>query len=261
MRIFVINLARRPDRMAAMAARLGELGLAYTRIEAVDAKTTAPEELNSHFSDKGPTGVISRGDKACSLSHFRAWEAFLQSDDSHGVILEDDVFVHDAARQLLASADWIPDFVHLLKIERFGPPSQRVLLGPGRRLGEREIAPLLSKHTGTAGYVLTRDIAELLVHMKPREWNQPIDYLLFNPNTSWLLKNTVAWQLTPAFIEQREEIGGKTDIHGWRTDHRPRGLAYVKREAVRGWYEFRLVPKQIFALATGRARLKTVPVG
>jgi hypothetical protein len=35
-------------------------------------------------------------------------------------------------------------------------------------------------------------------------------------------------------------------------------LAYVKREAIRGWYEFRLVPKQILALATGRAKLAAV---
>ena len=44
MRIFVINLARRPDRMAAMAAQLERLGLAYERFDAVDAKTADPIE-------------------------------------------------------------------------------------------------------------------------------------------------------------------------------------------------------------------------
>jgi len=257
MRIFVINLARRPDRMAAMAARLGELGLPFTRIEAVDARTDPGVETDPRFCDTGPTGRISRGDKGCSLSHFRAWETFLATGDSHAVILEDDVFVHEGGRELLRDKDWIPKSVDLLKIERFGPTSQRVLLGPGRRVGGREIAPLLSKHTGAAGYILTRELAQRLVATGPRTWNQPVDYLLFNPNTSWLLKDVTAWQLLPALVEQRPDVSG-TDIHNWRTDHRPRGLAYVRREAIRGWYEFRLAPKQVFELTTGRARLAAV---
>src|SRR5471030_424861 len=39
MRIFLINLARRPDRLAAMTGALARLALDVTRIEALDAAT------------------------------------------------------------------------------------------------------------------------------------------------------------------------------------------------------------------------------
>ena len=42
MRIYLINLERRPDRLAAMTAKAEALGLALTRVEAVDAATAEP---------------------------------------------------------------------------------------------------------------------------------------------------------------------------------------------------------------------------
>ena len=64
MRIYLINLERRPDRLAAMTARAEGLGLALERIEAVDAATAEPDALDRWFEDGGPLGEIPRGDNA-----------------------------------------------------------------------------------------------------------------------------------------------------------------------------------------------------
>ena len=41
---WVINLDRAPDRLARIAAQLQRLGLPFTRLAAVDARTQTPEQ-------------------------------------------------------------------------------------------------------------------------------------------------------------------------------------------------------------------------
>jgi glycosyl transferase family 25 len=260
MHIFLINLARRPDRLAAMRAQLDALGVAFSRVEAVDAAALAPADT-SMFAAKGPLGAVAPGDMACTLSHFAAWRALIASGESHGVVLEDDLFVHPAARELLKDAAWIPRDAGLLKIERFGPPSQRVVIGASVALDNgRSIAPLLSKHCGGAGYIISCEIAQRLLDM-PGKITLPVDHLLFNPNNSPVFAWLKPWQLLPCLVEQRPDIGSATDIHPTRQKSRPKGLAYFRREAVRGYYELRLVPRLIAALAAGRAKLVRASVG
>ena len=108
MRIYLINLARRPDRLAAMTRGQTALGLALERVEAVDAAAAEPDALDRWFEDGGPLGEIPRGDKACLLSHRLAWEKFLASGDRHAVFLEDDVLLSRGAGALLTDDGWIP---------------------------------------------------------------------------------------------------------------------------------------------------------
>jgi len=97
MRIYLINLGRRPDRLAAMTARAEGLGLVLERVEAVDATAVEPDALTRWFEDGGPLGEIPRGDKACLLSHRLAWQKFLASGEAHAAFLEDDVVLSRGA--------------------------------------------------------------------------------------------------------------------------------------------------------------------
>src|SRR5690349_7354308 len=103
MRIYLINLERRPDRLTAMTARAGALSLVLERVEAVDAGTVEPDTLERWFEEDGPLGEIPRGDKACLLSHRLAWQKFLAGPDSHAVFLEDDVVLSRGAAEILAN--------------------------------------------------------------------------------------------------------------------------------------------------------------
>ena len=136
MRIYLINLGRRPDRLAAMQAQAAGLGLPLDRVEAVDAKLVEPALLDRWFAAGGPLGEIPRGDKACLLSHRLAWQEFLASGDDHAVFLEDDVKLSAAAGALLVSDNWIPANIGVVKLEHYGPPGQRVLLSDVRKVGE-----------------------------------------------------------------------------------------------------------------------------
>ncbi|HWX89451.1 MAG TPA: glycosyltransferase family 25 protein, partial [Rhizomicrobium sp.] len=161
MQIYLINLARRPDRLAAMTGQAAKLGLALERVEALDAASA--QGLERWFEDGGPLGEIPRGDKACLLSHRRAWELFIASGDAHAVFLEDDVRLSKSAPALLGSDNWIPKGALVVKLEHYGPPGQRVLLTDMRAVGEDfALGRMLSRHTGAAAYILSRGGVELL---------------------------------------------------------------------------------------------------
>jgi glycosyl transferase family 25 len=259
MRTYLINLARRPDRLAAMLRQAGPLGLQLERVEALDVAQAEPESLNRWFEDGGPLGEIPAGDKACLLSHRRAWELFVAGPDSHAVFLEDDVRLSKSAPALLTGGDWILDAA-VVKLEHYGPPGQRVLLTDMRALftappRQAATAPafqlgrMLSRHTGAAAYILSRPAAELL--LRQTRFDLPVDHLLFNPNNSRLFTRLKPWQLLPAIARQEQFVGEKSDIESTRIGLRGFGLTYAKRELVRFGYDLKLVPQQMAALLGG----------
>jgi len=250
MRTYLINLARRPDRLAAMIRQTVPLGLSLERIEAVDARGEDPTRVNRWFTQSGPLGEIPAGDKACLLSHRQGWEMFLASGDRHAVFLEDDVRLSASAAALLTSDGWIPADAAVVKLEHYGPPGQRVLLDGIRGVGEDfRLGRMLSRHTGAAAYILSRRAAELL--LRQTRFALPVDHLLFNPNNSKLFAALRPLQLLPAIARQEEFVGEKSDIEGTRRGLRAFGWTYLKRELMRFGYDLKLVPRQIAALAGG----------
>lgn len=255
MRIYLINLGRRPDRLAAMTARAEGLGLKLERVEAVDAGAVEPDALDRWFEDRGPLGEIPRGDKACLLSHRLAWQKFLARGDSHAVFLEDDVVLSRGAAEILTNDSWIPAGAPVVKLEHYGPKGQRVLLTNLRAAREGfQTGRMLSRHTGAAAYILSRPAAELLV--AETRFDLPVDHLLFNPNNSALFARLAPLQLLPAIARQEQFVGAqslidKSDIEGTRKPLRALSATYVRRELVRFSYDLKLLPRQIAALLTG----------
>jgi glycosyl transferase family 25 len=255
MRSYLINLDRRPDRLAAMEAQAARLGLTLTRVAASDARVD--DGASAFFAVSGPLGEIPRGDQSCFLSHRHAWTQFLASGEAHAVILEDDVRLSDAAGALLGHDGWIPHGVDVVKLEHYGPAGQRVLLTGIRRVGEDfAMGRMLSRHTGAAAYILSRRAAEIL--LGAARVNLPVDHLIFNPNNSPLFAALIPWQLLPAIARQQNAV---SDIEHTRKGLRNISWRYVRREAVRFGYDLKLVPRQLAALARGAKfmRVDSVP--
>ena len=250
MHLYLINLDRRPDRLAAMTAQAAALGLALDRVEAVDAGAIEPGAVDGWFAAAGPLGVIPKGDKCCLLSHRRAWEAFLATGRAHAVFLEDDVVLSPGAGALLTGDGWIPTGIDVVKLEHYGPPGQRVLLTDMRKVGEDfSMGRMLSRHTGAAAYILSRGAAQAL--LTQTRFDLPVDHLLFNPNNSSLFAALSPWQLVPAIARQQEFVGAPSDIEATRVSLRKLDATYLKRELVRFGYDLRLIPRQLWALAWG----------
>ncbi|HEX4028182.1 MAG TPA: glycosyltransferase family 25 protein [Rhizomicrobium sp.] len=250
MRVYLINLERRKDRLKAMQGQAAGLGLELERVTALDAGTADRDSVNRWFATSGPLGEIPAGDKACLLSHRAAWERFVASGEAHAVFLEDDVRLSRAAGPMLASDAWIPDGAQVVKLEHYGPPGQRVLLADIHAVGDTfRIGRMLSRHTGGAAYILSRQAAAMLL-AEPR-FDLPVDHLLFNPNNSELFARLKPWQLLPAIARQQEFVGEKSDIEKTRAGLRAFGWTYIRRELVRFGYDLKLLPRQIAARLSG----------
>ncbi|HEX4635154.1 MAG TPA: glycosyltransferase family 25 protein [Rhizomicrobium sp.] len=250
MRTYLINLERRPDRLAAMTRQAGLLGLDLERVEAVDALAADPAAIDRWFAHRGPLGEIPKGDKACLLSHHLAWENFLATPDRHAAFLEDDVRLSPSAPRLLRDDGWIPSQAAVVKLEHYGPAGQRVLLRDlCPTLDGFQLGRMLSRHTGAAAYILSREAAALL--LRETRFDLAVDHLLFNPNNSRLFARLSPWQLVPAIARQEDFVGEKSDIEATRVGLRGLSPTYVKREAVRFAYDLKLLPQQIAALLGG----------
>lgn len=85
--IFVISLARAPDRREAISNHLRKLDLKFEIIEAVDGSQLSESECISLLAD-GVTYI--RGVIGCYLSHIRLYERIIQDNIDVALILEDD---------------------------------------------------------------------------------------------------------------------------------------------------------------------------
>lgn len=260
MRTFLVNLDRRPDRLAAMKSQLDRLGLAFERFSAVDAKAVDPAELRKPFAQSGPLGALSPGDMGCTYSHIHIWRLIADGPDAWVTVLEDDIQLSDSAPEFLRDGDWIPKGIGLVKPERYGDENQLIVIGkPRLAVKGRTLAPLLSRHTGTGGYIISRETASLLADMKEK-LTLPVDHLMFNPNNSPVFDRIKPWQLLPAILDQQIAVGGATDIHRTREATRPRGMALARRQLKRNYYDLRLVPSHLFKVLTGRAKVVKIPL-
>ena len=192
MLILVINLARRPDRLAFVRSQLDALGIAFERIDAIDGKAM----------DLGPgTDLMTPVEHACALSHRKAWLRFLASDESHCLILEDDVFVAPQTKQVIEDPRGLPKSVEILRLETRLHPS---LLGRGRRRGPPgfKAHPLLSTHHGSAAYIINRAFAERAVNHSIA-FVEPLDDVLFNLTSSSYLPS-ITYQMRPGLCVQAD---------------------------------------------------------
>lgn len=256
MRIQVINLRRRPDRRDFMDGQAERLGLAFDYLDAVDAKNT---DMTAHRRNaaSGPLGHLSDGDLCCFLSHRKAWQNIHQGSDPFGVILEDDAVLSDDAAAFLRDDSWIPAGQTCIKLERHGNDRHRVVFKRSEfSVQGRKLVRFLSKHVGASAYILSREAAGHLLDAT-QTINLSIDHFLFNPNNSPVFKRLRPSQILPAIAEQGGDVA-VSDIHGMRLTQRTYDLAYWQREAIRGLYEIRHIPKFILLAMRGKVRLEKV---
>ena len=257
MKAYVINLARRPDRMRAIAEQLDAVGIAYERIDAADAQSIPDSEIDKHFKFSYVFGQVAKGDKCCSVSHLRLYETFLKSGDTHALVFEDDARLDLERAAILKDDSWIPPEFGIVKIERYWSASKRMLMGRAREIAPGfSIAPLYAKHMGTACYIISRSAAEAVMALDGH-LPAPIDHLLFNPNISPIFGRLRPHQLLPALVDQPAD-NVESDIYQWRVplrNTRTRG-----QKLLQDYIDARLLPLQIARVLIGQAWPQHIPL-
>lgn len=109
MKVYVINLARRPERMRYMQEQLAKAGVAYERVDAVDGARLSRSECKSlarHFRWWCARGYMPRaGEIGCAMSHRSVWRKMKDAEDRAFCVLEDDVSVSERFAEMLDKAE------------------------------------------------------------------------------------------------------------------------------------------------------------
>lgn len=194
MKVYVINLDRRPDRLAFFREQAAARGFAFERIVAVDGTDPAlaarAAGLAAGFREKtiGPLQL------ACFESHRKAWRALLDSEDDTALVMEDDLVVSDDFATLLAD-DWFPEDADLVRLEAWLKIS-RFDRKPVARVNGRDLLRMHGTLMGAGAYLISRRTARILIDASERI-SVPVDQFMFNEDAP-LFRQLVIYQMIPA---------------------------------------------------------------
>lgn len=262
MRVYLINLNSRPDRLDWSRRQLMHLGIDFERIAAIGKQEARLLAGTARFCPHEDYS-LSDGELGCFLSHLKTWRKFLETGEDLCLILEDDVVTSRSLRHFL-------DHVHEIKFEgdaiRLETYLRKVCLKnrPAYRVGSMALHNLHSAHWGAAAYVLSRRLAAKLVE-SPELPLMPVDHLLFDPSSPFFNPGG-AFQAVPAPCVQGDRLPGqegeniyKSDLNSARDLKRQVFEREVKqrllfwktrREATRIVNQIRTIPKLVIERQT-----------
>lgn len=154
---------------------------------------------------------MSAGAFACFASHRLAWQRFLDSGRSHGVIMEDDLSLSPRFGRLLGG-EWIPADADVVKLETWGSRCH-VARAAAATVDGRQVSRLLSTHIGAGCYILSRSAAARLLAATTR-YRDPVDEFLFNKELGWF-PDSVTYQMRPAPAVQGKRPSAGVLVEGW----------------------------------------------
>ena len=258
-KVWVINLKSRPDRLERISKQLDQMGIIWSRFEAINGENCEKKQLDISVT-YGKIGELSDGTRACSASHYKCWQEFLCSNAEFGIFLEDDVQLSFDFKNLIEDLSWLPKKTNVIKLEKFSAnrPS-KLLLGPviSKTISDtREIRRMYSRHCGTAAYLLSREGAEIAVNWQ-KPYSVPIDHLLFNETVSKLCTVLNSLILIPPVSWQSHSVGQGSNINNDKASITSK-RKYFFRSLKRAYYETRLWPYQLLLLITGAAKIISV---
>ena len=180
MRAFILNLEAAADRWSAVTDRFARTKIEPVRVPAIQGANLSlpiPEFDGRRFHRLHGRATNLR-EIGCYLSHVAAMRAFLETDDAHGLICEDDIVPRANLEAVLASATGHARHWNVLRVTGLGdgvPVRVRALCG------DAHLCISLGRVKGAGAYVVDRTAARAFVdrllpmwlpfdHAVDREW-------------------------------------------------------------------------------------------
>lgn len=202
MQIYVINLDQRKDRLASMQSQFTAQNLTFTRISAINGLG------NENIGFSGDTSELSKPEYACYLSHLKAYKALIDSNESHALIVEDDMVLSRNIADILSKPKFFDQANTIVRLETPFQCIQNmpVLLGRFSRSKTHycKLRRLYSMTECLGAYVISRNLAERVL----RDFSQPamvIDRLLLRDN---MVNQPMILQIDPPQAVQARFLAG-----------------------------------------------------
>ena len=116
MKAYIISLNKPIEKIEY----LEQQGIKPILVEGINGNKLSGEEIKNRVSKSyfylGPKSAIG-----CALSHFKAWKAFLETDEEYAMIFEDDVILEDDfIKKTKNSLKYVPNNYDILYLGCFG---------------------------------------------------------------------------------------------------------------------------------------------
>lgn len=201
--VFVINLDRSPERLAAISERLSRLGLTFERIAAVDGSKILK------------TKVLGPGASACFMSHIEAAKLILERGLDQACILEDDAIFREDFALFVQKESSYPTWADAIKLEAKVRRRLVLCFHVGRLRGSRIAYVPGNCANGSAAYILTRSGAEKVATVVSRIEDKGIDHALFDSSSCIRTVHVLPYPVHQS--EASSTIGYKAKIKKRRT--------------------------------------------
>lgn len=221
--VYLINLARRPDRRKKMVDSFKLLGINATIYDAVDGRLINETYIKKYKLKVLPayadpyhgTRTMTLGEIGCFLSHYFVWIDVIHRNLGKVLVFEDDVRFRVAFRRKIRRVvndlrqyqyDWDLSYIGRKKLYEEGEPA----------VGESEVLVSPQYSYWTIGYAMSMSGAFKLVGQQPLEKLIPVDEyipIMFDrhPRDDWKIhyhsRDLVAVSTDPLLIEPTHYTG------------------------------------------------------
>eukprot|EP00795_Rhopilema_esculentum_P010356 gene10356-19056_t len=200
--IYMINLARRPDRRKRMLMSLQELGLLANEQDAVDGKTLTKEIIDGmgiqpmkDFQDPYLERPITMGEVGCFLSHWNIWKEIVANKLEYVLVLEDDVrFEPDFVRKMREVLQEAKDLLWDEKWDLIYVGRKRMSLTAEERMAGTKNLVWARYSYWTLAYIMRLSGAQKLIAGEPLKQLIPVDEyipIMFNDHNETLTKEII----------------------------------------------------------------------
>ena len=246
MQAFIINLDTAADRWEAIVELFARTRISVVRVPAIaGAALQLPivefHERRFHFLHGRATNVREIG---CYLSHIAAMRAFLETDDTHGLICEDDIVPGAAFDEVIESTLRHSGYWNVLRLSGLGEGTP---LKVRKLCGDFRLCISLGRVKGAGAYVVDRAAARAFVDRLLPMW-LPFDHAV---DREWHFGLRAAYVLpfpcsqTQAGFRSSIQTGktGKTRSRmRWLTTYPYQAGNEITRWLFRGWSYLRARP-------------------
>ena len=235
MKNIVISLKTATARREHIVQEFGKQNIGFEFFDALTPDLARPlaEKMQLNVEDEYLTG----GELACFMSHVSIWQKMVDEQIPHLAIFEDDVYLGNAADELLNNAGWINPNWDIIKTEAF---ADQVFLGKTHSEianGMRHIVQLTGKNLGTAGYILSLEGAQKYLEYVKKIQLIPLDQVMFDE----FIRHTFhpVYQMTPALcIQEMMLFPEKQTVLS--SDLLAERKARMKKQKKKGWAKVQL---------------------
>lgn len=163
--VYLLNLDRSPERLQEMSEILADFPWPFQRIQGIDGRALPEETYQSLIDEKAyetANGrVFDRGTVGCTMSHLKALQEFLSSNNEYAVIFEDDArFDPVLLGKIVVDLMKMPKKWDLVTFSRAAP---RATLNIAPLPENHHLVMYLEHVINAAGYLVNRDTAHKML--------------------------------------------------------------------------------------------------